>query len=383
MILTLKNFGRFDDFTFEPKEVNVHPNGFGKTTIITAYIWALSGKTLNGFEPRNVCAGVDDVTSVTLTLDDGRIVRRVLTPKGTTAYLDDNVITQNELDEVLCVPVRVAFANTNFLTESSLTSEQLRKLLSFVGLMDLDESDALRKEQKKLRAELKTAQQYALTNVAVPIATVEPLTATDKDLIKRFERASHDITRLAQLSDVCPTCGQPMPAGKMAESKRVLEESQAFCEAWRDEYVRITMQRAEYETEQRDIEDAKRLIERATKARQDVMEIESRLQTIEGDLQVLDNRAINAQLPDGVTIETTKTTKTGTVSSTCNIYYNGVPLKSVNRAKRVEVYLSFITGMVARTGSAVLADIPIWVDNAESVLVIESICNPLIKFYVG
>lgn len=385
MVIKLKNFGKFADLTYVFRGTNTHPNGFGKTTLINAYVWVLSGKTINGFEPRRVDAPADEPTSVTLYVhcnvdNDTVAVRRTTTAKGTIVYVDDEVKTQSELDQMLNVPLRVACANTSILTDSSLTSEQLRKFLSVTDVMNLDESDKLRKRQTSIRKELKTAEQYALTNVEIPVRTVDELSDVDKDFIKRFEKANRDMITHAVTVDTCPQCGQKYPENVISEHRRKSADAKAFVDAWRDEYARVVEQLADYNRETQAIEDAKRLIETAKNARLKVADLTAELQTIEAELRSLDAKAINAELPDGVTVQTEKTTKTtGTTSSTCTLLFNGIPLKSVNHAERVKICVQILYDAIKRSG---LNEIPIIVDAAGEVLEWGYAPN-LILFYAG
>lgn len=381
------NFGKFTQFYYEFSESNTHPNGWGKTTLINTYVWALTGRTLNGFEPRRIDAALEDKTTVTLHLGDAddTVIRRVETPKGTEAYISANgapfvIISNAELAQRLQTPLRVACADSSILTDTALTSEQLRKFLAVTDVMDLDEAQRLRKDAATLRKQLKTAEQYALTNVAMPTQTVGELSKVDADLIKRFEQASHDMIRYAQ-TEVCPTCGQRLPQMVIDENARRRADAKAFVDAWRDEYTRLLRHRADYECEQQAIEDAKRLIANAQNARKDVARITEQLAGIDAQLQTLDAKAINATLPEGVEVQISKTAKsTGTVSSTCTLCYKGVPLKSVNYAQRVRIGIEILDAARKRANAE---SIPIFVDAAGEILDVHSIAPNLICFYAG
>lgn len=387
MQINLRDFGKFSQFYYEFSENNTHPNGWGKTTLINAYVWTLTGKTLNGFEPRRIDAALEDITTVTLHLGDAdaTVVRRIETPKGTEVYISTNgapfVITTNaELAQRLQTPLRVACADASILTDASLTSEQLRKFLAVTDVMDLDEVQRLRKEATALRKQLKTAEQYALTNVAMPAQTVSELSKVDADLVERFEQASYDMIRYAR-KEVCLTCGQRLPQTVIDDNARCCADAKAFVDAWRDEYTRLLRHRADYEREQQAIEDAKRLISNAQNARKDVARITERLADIDAQLQVLDAKAINETLPEGVEVQTTKTAKsTGAASSTCTLLYKGVPLKSVNYAQRVRIGIEILHAARKRVNAE---DIPIFVDAAGEILDVYSIAPNLICFYAG
>lgn len=387
MQIELRDFGKFPQFYYEFSESNTHPNGWGKTTLINAYLWALTGKTLNGFEPRRIDVALEDITTVTLHLCDAEdtVIRRIETPKGTEVYMSRNgepfqITTNAELAEHLQTPLRVACADSSILTDTALTSEQLRKFLAVTDVMDLDEAQRLRKEATALRRQLKTAEQYALTNVAVPTPTVAELSKVDNDLIKRFEQASHDMIGYAH-TEVCPACGQRLPRTVVDANARRCADAKAFVDVWRDEYTRLLQHRADYEREQQAIEDAKRLIANAQNARKDVARITEQLAGIDAQLQVLDAKAINATLPAGVEVQTSKTTKsTGAASSTCTLTYKGVPLKSVNYAQRVRICIEILDAARKRANAE---DIPIFVDAAESIQDVFSTAPNLICFFVG
>lgn len=387
MQIELCNFGKFTQFYYEFSESNTHPNGWGKTTLINAYIWALTGRTLNGFEPRRVDATDDAQTSVVVRMQNAErlVTRRILGAKGTELYVSRNgspyvYMANADVSELLRTPLRVACADASILTDASLTSEQLRKFLAVTDVMDLEEVQRLRKEAATLRKQLKAAEQYALTNVAIPTPTVAELSKVDVDLIKRFEQASHDMIKYAQ-SEVCPACGQKLPLSVIDENAQRCADAKAFVDAWRDEYTRLSQHRADYEREQQAIEDTKRLISNAQNARKDVARITEQLAGIDAQLQVLDAKAINATLPEGVEVQTSKTAKsTGAASSTCTLLYKGVPLKSVNYAQRVRIGIEILDAARKRVNAE---DIPIFVDAAGEILDVYSIAPNLICFYAG
>ena len=53
MQLSVIQFGAFDVFD-APFTSRTMPNGAGKTTQVNAWVFALTGRTLNGFQPRRI-----------------------------------------------------------------------------------------------------------------------------------------------------------------------------------------------------------------------------------------------------------------------------------------------------------------------------------------
>jgi DNA repair exonuclease SbcCD ATPase subunit len=384
MKLTLKNFGGFGDSyvteLFRDTTV-VRPNQSGKTTIVNAYVFAISGKTLGGFEARHVYADPDDVTEVILEGLIDQPIRRVLSLSGgTTLYVGGNVKTQKEFAEMFDVDLAVACANVNVLTEASLTTEQLRKLLISANLIDGDESAELRKEQKRVREARRQAEGYAAASIAVPARTCEPLTLAETRLKEEFERSSALLTR--GVDTTCRTCKRPLPAKIVEERQHEYDTAEEYVRMYRDEYTRILQRVAEYEREDVAIRDAERLVERARQARADVQTYTIKLAELDEKLRELDERAMaNAKaLPEGVAIVTEQITKTGKLTPVCTLTYNGVPLKSVNRGRRIRLCIELLDRARATKGQQ---RIPILVDNAESVQGIEEAFDNVIQFKVG
>lgn len=390
MKLHLTNFGRFDKFTIN-FESRTWPNGAGKTTLINAYLFALTGRCLTGFQPRRVDAPDDETTGVTVegwpapTIE----VRRTLSPKGSTClYLNGDMATQTEFVDILAqrfgIPIDlvVACADANLLTDPALTAEQLRRLLVRASLVENDEATSLRRERDALRKARKTAEQYALTTVAVPTRTVEPLTTAETDYMARAGEHVATLDRIgAALPTVCPTCGKQYTA---AETDAVRRERDAAAKAYqgmRAEVERITERLKAYNAETAAIEEAEAIISRASGARRRVQEIDAEIAALEEQIRAADAAAVRPALPDDVQIITETTAKTtGRTSSTCTLTYKGVPLKSVNRAKRVEICVRILE--TARVMTDTVDKIPIIIDNAESVQGLDDVRN-VIRFTVG
>lgn len=384
MKLTLKNFGGFGaNYVTElyPNTTVVRPNQSGKTTIINAYVFAISGKTLGGFEARHVYADPDDVTEVLLEGLIDQPIRRVLSLSGgTTLYVGGDVKTQKEFAEMFDVDLAVACANVNVLTEASLTTEQLRKLLVSADLIDGDESAELRKEQKRLREARRQAEGYTGASIAVPMRECEPLTASEIHLKEMYEHANATLVR--GITEKCRCCKRPLDADIIAEQRADYETAEEYCRIYREEYTRLLQKKADYEREEEKIRDAERLVDRVRQARADVQTYTAQLAELDEKIRLLDERAMrNAEaLPNGVAIITEQITKTGKSTPTCTLTYNGVPLKSVNRGRRIRLCIELLDR--ARTNKE-QARIPILVDNAESVQGIEEAFDNVIQFKVG
>lgn len=390
MKLHLTNFGRFDKFTID-FESRTWPNGAGKTTLINAYLFALTGRCLTGFQPRRVDAPDDETTGVTVegwpapTIE----VRRTLSPKGSTClYLNGDMATQTEFADILAqrfgIPIDlvVACADANLLTDPALTAEQLRRLLVRASLVVLDEATNLRRERDALRKARKTAEQYALTTVAVPQRTVEPLTTAETDYLARASAHVATLNRIVPtLPTVCPTCGKQYTAAEIDAVRRERDAAAKAYQGMRAEVERITERLKAYRAETAAIEEAEAIISRASGARRRVQDIDEQMAALEEQIRAADAAAVRPALPDNVQIITETTAKTtGRTSSTCTLTYKGVPLKSVNRAKRVEICVRILE--TARVMTDTVDKIPIIIDNAESVQGLDDVRN-VIRFTVG
>ena len=356
-------FGGFTshEVTFTVPDTIMWPNGAGKTTVINAYVFALSGKTLGGFKARNVYAKDDEPTKVVLITEAGTTIRRDLVHAGTVLYLNDNVITQSELNSKLNVDLAVACANVNVLTNPDLTSEQLRKLLAVAGAVESERATELRKERKRVTALRKDAERYAITNVVVPTRTIEKPTDSELYLKEQFEYQNS--LMLKEVTKVCPTCGAERSERDLRHAQNVRDNAKTFCDLHRDEYIRIQEKKVAYEIEDETIRTAQTLVDAATKARRDIIEYDRQLADIENELRIEDETLLSADLPEHVKIITEQTFKTGRTQSTCTLTYKGVPLKSINRGQRIRICVELLQYACERNGLVC----PIMVDNAESV----------------
>lgn len=396
MQLSVIQFGAFDVFD-APFTSRTMPNGAGKTTQVNAWVFALTGRTLNGFQPRRIDpqTGTDTAPEVNTCVTikgwptDGTSIRRVLTPKGSTQlYLCGDALTQAEFVDILAqrfgIPIDlvVACADANLLTDPALTAEQLRRLLVRASLVENDEAANLRKERDALRKDRRVAEQYALTTVAVPVRTVEPLTEAETDYLARAGEHVATLNRIGgTLPTVCPTCGKQYTAAEIDAVRRERDAANEAYQGMRAEVERITERLKAYNAETAAIEQAEAIISQASSARRRVQDIDTQIAAFDEQIRAADASAVRPALPDDVQIITETTAKTtGRTSSTCTLTYKGVPLKSVNRAKRVEICVRILE--TARVMTGTVDKIPIIIDNAESVQGLDDVQN-VIRFTVG
>lgn len=381
MQLEIKNFG---GFTYHSVRIDVPsrvvlPNNGGKTTIINAYVFALSGKGLSGFECRNVNAPANEPTEVILQgfIPEGSI-RRTLSPDGgTELYVDGNYTTQSAFAARYPIEFICACANVNLLTNPDLSSEKLRKLLAVSGAIDNGRSAELRAEQARVRALRRNAEGYALSNVVIPTHQTEPLTTSAEIFLADYERYADRIRRGVETA--CRLCGRDYSDDVVKSQQKELETAKHFVETYRDEYERIQLQQTRFEAESVAIADAQRLLDKAKQARGDLQAYDKRLAEIENELRVADAEAIGRALPEGVKVIVDKTTRTGKTSSVCTLTYNDVPLKSVNRGARIKICIELLRLAMMRNADT---DWPILVDNAESVQGLDQYTN-VVQFIVG
>lgn len=344
------------------------PNGSGKTTLVNAYYWALTGRTLNGFDV--IPAGVDRQnvsTAVTIETFAGLSIRRELIPKGTQLYVNGHAVTQTDfvramMDKGVDVEFAAACADVNALADPQVTADQLRRVLVRADVMDNGEADQLRKTLRTLRADKETAERYALANVTIPVETCEPLNEAERVFLDAYNRAVEIVNKGAER--VCPTCKRAYTAERVWETKFVYSEARTAVAESGSEAARVAAKLDAYNEEQQRIADAKRMIEASKHARDNVRELERRIAETEAEIREADRRAVQAELPEGWALVTDKTLKTGRTTGTFTLTYNGVQLKSVNRASRVKLCITLLSSARASRG---MDEFPIIVDNAESV----------------
>ena len=343
-------------------------NGGGKTTLVNAYYWALTGRTLNGFDVIPARADRQNVsTAVTVEGFAGLSIRRELTPKGTQLYVNGHAVTQTDfvramMDKGVDVEFAAACADVNALADPQVTADQLRRVLVRADVMDNGEADQLRKTLRTLRADKETAERYALANVTIPVETCEPLNEAERVFLDAYNRAVEIVKE--GVERVCPTCKRAYTAEHVQETKFVYSEARTAVAESESEAARVAAKLDAYNEEQQRIADAKRMVEASKHARDNVRELERRIAETEAEIREADRRAVQAELPEGWALVTDKTLKTGRTTGTFTLTYNGVPLKSVNRASRVKLCISLLSSARASRG---MDEFPIIVDNAESV----------------
>lgn len=363
------------------------PNGGGKTTLLNAYLWVLTGRTLTGFAPIYVhsSANRDNPTDVQLDGFAGlATIRRTTTGRGTTLYLGGEVCTQADFaatctDWGIDLDLVAACCDANVLTSDALTSEDLRRLLVRADVMDGGEVTQLRREAEAVRKAKRRAEQYALTNVVVPVRTVPDLNAPELEMVRRY-REAYETVRKGEPKSTCAECGAPLNLQRVEQSIHEHNVASAFITTHEDEMQRLFLLQNEINEEKQAIADAQRLVQAATKARGDVAMHDLRLEEIDAQIRAIEANEVRATLPPGVTLVTEATAATtGTTKSVCTLEWDGVPLKSINRARRIEIAVRILDAARARKG---LQWVPIWIDNAEAVQGLTDIDN-VIRLTVG
>lgn len=384
MQITLSNFGGFHAVTLPIADMTA-ANGAGKTTLLNGFIWTLTGRTLGGFEPRRKGTPTDSPTEAILTgFADLPTIRRTTGAKGgTTLYIAGDVATQVDFTAALAargIDIDFLFtcADANALTSDALTSDDLRKLLTRADVMDNGEAAKLRKEKTDVAKKKKTAEQYALSNVTIPARTCKMPSEVEIAFVERYNEAKLIVER--GTSKFCKYCNQELPLDVREAQNKAYNDARNILEKGGAEFTRIDNEISEYEAETRAIDDAQRLINNAVRARDDVKRYDDRLKAIDEELRELDANAVRAELPDGVTLITEQTSATGNTKSVCTLEWNGVPLKSVNRAKRIEICVRILSR--AREAKGMQDTVPIWIDNAEAVQGLHDVPN-VIRLTVG
>lgn len=381
--ISMTNFGPYGFYGGAICDVT-GPNGSGKTTLLNAYLWALTGKTLAGYEPRKCDAPDGDPTQVRLYGFAGTSeIRRIMPGNGETQLLVDmRPVTQSQFaQDMLDRGVDVAFAalccNANALTSDALTSDDLRTLLVRTDVLDGGEIAALQRKAKDVRERRRQAEIYACSAVTVPPRTVERPDELALHFMEAFEAEKRIVD--TGVRDICPMCKQLIPDDERQEQQRRYGEAQRFVKSTQSEYDRHREQLDAHNKETAAIADAERIIERASKARADVLEYETRLKDIERKIQALTAAKVSMGLPDGVEVVTEQKLKNGSTRSVCQLTWRGVPLKSVNRARRIEICVRILDAARKAKG---MQSFPIWLDNAEAVQGLQDVDN-VIRLTVG
>jgi FAD synthase len=368
MKITLENFGGFRGLHSLEMKSKTLKNGEGKTSTVNAYVFALTGKTLNGFEPVNIYAD-EQVYYVVLEgflgLPD---IRRVVNKTGgTTLYVGGDVVTQTLFEQYLKgegydLDFIVACANANVLTSNDLTAETLRKILTASNVLDGEEYTQLKKELTELRKKRKLAEQYALNNVIVPEPKCEQLNVSERTFLGNYQRQKKIV--IDGVQSCCPTCKRAYEKSTIAELSKAYEAAEKHVAEFNDEYERILRKSDDFALEEQNINEAKRIVESATRARKDVINLDLQIADVQKTLQELDAKNVQSNLPSGVTVVTEVTQKNGVVKPTCTIEYNGIPLRNINHAKRIEIQVAILDAARQSKNNTL---VPIIIDNAEAV----------------
>lgn len=384
MQISLNNFGGFNGSHVRTFESQTLKNGLGKTTLINAYVFALSGKTLNGFVAGNTEREEGSTVSVTL---QGFFymppIRRVLKDDGTTLYIGDDVVTQTDFNQTMelhgyDVDFIVACANANVLTSNGLDAETLRKILTKADVLQSDEHDALKKRLADVRKKLKTAESHALTNVIVPAETCEDLTQSEREFVTKFKNAQ--VTVNDGIVTACPHCNHTYDEKTVNEVTESYNDAETIVQTGMQEFTRIANKFAERQNQQREIADAKRILELSASARKDALKYASEVNDILEELRELNENAIAMNLPEYVEVITEITQKNGSTKPTCTLEYRGVPLRSINHAKRIEICVAILDH--ARTAKG-MQNVPIVVDNAEAITSVFEQYKNIVLFKAG
>jgi len=365
--LQLSNFGGFQgDAVHELKTVGL-PNGWGKTSLINAYNFAITGKTLNGFNPKNLFS--DDKTSVTLYgLAGLPSIRRDLNASGTTLYIGGTVMTQTEFEIFLHgygvnYNVLRACGNANFLTSDSLDAETLRKLLTNLEYIESDEYVKLKKELTTLRASLREAETLIGMHIVIPQRTVAPLTQLEKTAMITYEHSMQVINTGVQ--EVCPTCGRKHSDTKLLEKRQAYNSALKVKEDYDELYGELVRRKKAFDDETFSIDVAERNLANAQAARQRVIDVTKRINEINAILSGADALQVSMALPLDMELVTEERLKNGTVKPTCVLYHKGVPLRNVNYSERIKMCVKLLHFARAINN---MESCPIIVDNAESVV---------------
>lgn len=349
-------------------------NGHGKTTLVNAYIFALTGRTLRGFEPRNVYAKPEELTFVELEGVPGLpIIRRILHPNGGTKlflgpfgyHVDE---TQKRFEE-LCelkgynLELAVACADVNILTADDLPADVIRKFLIRANVLQRDEYTTLKKKLTKLREQRANAERYAVTNMVLPPITVVPLNVAERDYVRRYEDAVATISVDIDTQKTCATCGRLYEPEQLDELQKRYKQALDLVTAWKEDAETLIVRQDEYNKQCRDVADTQRILDAAAQARADVQRLDIEIQKVLDTLKLLDAASATVELPEGVKVITEHVTGTGKVNSVCTLTYNGIPLRSVNRAKRIEICVQLLD----RVRGLDFEKYPIILDNAEGV----------------
>lgn len=366
--ITMTNFGKHYGTSYALLENQHAHNGWGKTTLVNAYKWCLDGKTIDGFVARNSYANDEEYTSVIIEGFFGHKIERIYdhVNKANKITLDGMPVTQTEMYAALDVqgvdvPFAALCADANKLTSPSLDSADLRTFLTKVDLMDNDERSEVEKKLKGVRTLLKQAEAFSLNVVSIPAQTCQPPTPSDMDFKGEYEANLKHAQQ--ELRDTCPVCGQSLPPEDVDKLRRhkesaVANTTNANCIA---RYEALVLQQKQFDDEQSAISRARQILAQTTKAREDVLTYTKQVEDLQKRLIEIDKEAVKYALPEDVEI---RMEAEGKAKSVCALYYREIPLRSVNRAKRIDLCVQMLDTTRTRKG---MQNAPIIIDNAETI----------------
>lgn len=389
MKLRLENFGgvkalmlSLDDKRF------VMPNGSGKTSIVNAFHWLFTGKTIAGFAPIHKGATQCRVTLMRFPFYGGveaTIERSLQIESGTsTLQVNGMIYTQTAFEADLLRETGVsidlvrACATPTCLTYQSLTTEDLQRILVSVGAMNGDELKELKAKQKRIREAMTRAEANSMVSVEVPEVVTE-VSPADALFLKEFKSAQMIEEKGAPEEMVCPCCGQPLPEEQRIRNVEAYNAAVLFCQENVSKAVKVQALIDQHNEEVQANRVANLMIEQAKVARKDYEDYKKQLDDVTKQIQTLQETYVGTQLPEDVELETEERLKNGKTKPCCKLTYKGLSLKTVNYAKRVEICVELVDA--ARRACGATDVIPILLDNGESVEGLHHIEN-LIRFEV-
>lgn len=353
-------------------------NGHGKTTIVNAYIWALSGRTLQGFEAKHLCKNPDnnEPTEVIIAGLLPKPLKRVLKEQGGTLLMYGGMPVNNKQVEAIIeehlapLDFVLACADLNALTDPALTPAQLRSLLYICGALNESEGPQLRAQRTELAKKVKDYEKYALANIEVPARTKVPLSRIEEDLLYNADKLEQKVR--IKVVETCHICGAKLDAELVERIKAEKAEAQAWLDDYAEEIERVRLKKILWSDEERELQHLTWLADNAKNARKQVIQLQAQMEELDEKIREADARDVSSQLPEGMEVVTEKARKAGASATTCSLTLNGVPLKSINRSARVKLLVELLLNARVQNDCE---HVPILVDNAESIDKLPKILN--------